>query len=893
MRTTLLAFLPGMLTACQLFSSPFDEYYGDGSAPTISAVEPVSSVGNVGGEIVTISGSNFGKEPKAVLVMFGNSNAQIVSLSDNEIQVRAPRGPLSGGAVDVKVGTAGGQSRADDGFEYQVNRELDQELAYIAVSNDYFSCYAGAGSPVRQGCETFAYSGYTGLEGYSEFLEYAFPRLHTSQLGSKGGFAGNHDESPGRWTVENPPHDINTFDLEGLYEDRRINIGEFFLRNDELDGEQYCVNENEFASYTYPGGVESDGTYFPPSTLSYSGDLTDSECDASRSVEYDIDEVRFCQVQDYNEPYKYAYESDWPVGAYFFTNDKDWSDLDDLGPVEIEVHLPGIADENGIGAGDEFAKLTLPEYSVFTAYRGSGTSGDDVQGLFLQKACDDTNGDGAFTLDDALVRWEWTPSSFEQEITDRASAQYGDVTSVRTYVRATLSLFTLGWLGGEGTPLRATITVEDDHNFDPETGVSYLELPAGVIYQFPTTFDDLGLESGPGGVGTTMQWGQPNRADYGYTVAAMERVTEYTIKAKVDGREGDIVFAYSTGDMGLVNSSSGFVNPLDEDSCNNCVDDDGDGWADQDDPDCTEPRPGQGAVPSEDRFAEGLYSCNDGQDNDNDGLIDADDDDCEDGRDGETNCFDGIDNDTDGYVDAEDGECDLDRGGSGFELGDDDASWVCADGLDNDADGWTDLDDPDCESTADVETGFGDTPCNDGIDNDGHGDIDSADPTCARLGGAGESEDPNFRGDCTDATDNDGDGYVDGNDPDCEQSPYNREDELFSSDAAAPACYNGVDDDADGYVDAADPGCVNLSGDPDGYTPDEDSGAPGFTMCADTVDNDGDGWTDAADPDCDSGVAELGLGATQCNDGTDNDGDGAADAADAECTDAADDDEGA
>ena len=33
-------------------------------------------------------------------------------------------------------------------------------------------------------------------------------------------------------------------------------------------------------------------------------------------------------------------------------------------------------------------------------------------------------------------------------------------------------------VGGDGLPIRATITVPDDHNFDPETGLSTLELPA-------------------------------------------------------------------------------------------------------------------------------------------------------------------------------------------------------------------------------------------------------------------------------------------------------------------------------------------------------------------------------------------------------------------------------
>ena len=90
------------------------------------------------------------------------------------------------------------------------------------------------------------------------------------------------------------------------------------------------------------------------------------------------------------------------------------------------------------------------------------------------------------------------------------------------------------------------------------------------------------------------------------------------------------------------------------------LDNDGDGWQDEADPDC-----GEGT--EEDGSTFGLYTCNDGIDNDDDGLTDADDPGCDDGYDGETNCFDNQDNDGDGLVDEEDGECG--ELGSGFELG--------------------------------------------------------------------------------------------------------------------------------------------------------------------------------------------------------------------------------
>lgn len=73
--------------------------------------------------------------------------------------------------------------------------------------------------------------------------------------------------------------------------------------------------------------------------------------------------------------------------------------------------------------------------------------------------------------------------------------------------------------------------------------------------------------------------------------------------------------------------------------------------------------------------------CNNGIDDDGDGFIDYDDLDCTETGD---ECNNGIDDDGDGFIDSEDSDCD----GGTIE--------ICNNGIDDDADGLTDCDDPDC-----------------------------------------------------------------------------------------------------------------------------------------------------------------------------------------------------
>ncbi len=120
------------------------------------------------------------------------------------------------------------------------------------------------------------------------------------------------------------------------------------------------------------------------------------------------------------------------------------------------------------------------------------------------------------------------------------------------------------------------------------------------------------------------------------------------------------------------------------------------------------------------------YGCSDGLDNDGDGLADQDDPQCFSPLGAESAdgvgvrvtgaCADGLDNDNDGLVDRDDPACrTASQGAEGGELVPDyDTSLTaCADGLDNDGDGLSDLADPDCygaqgqSEEAIVSPGFG------------------------------------------------------------------------------------------------------------------------------------------------------------------------------------------
>ncbi len=812
----LLAGLP--LGACGL-GDGLEAYYGDTEGgPSIDALSTYSVPGTTGGQVITIQGSNFGSDPQAITVVFGDQNAEVLSIDGNSMSVRLPRGPLQGGAVRVAVGTLEGQAVYDASFEYQGSASDIDEQAYIHVSNDYFSCLAGLGASgtilnedgeeeqVASFCNSFAYTGVTGLSGRGEFLNFAFPRLHTIFVGDKAGFAGAADQSWGAWTVMAPAQEFNEFDIQGLYENRRLDVGSFTLVNPDLEGETFCLDETILSAYTYSGGDKDDeGEVYPPFKVYGEGLLNQSaaDCDAVGTKLLEADRVGFCKTPEYADAHNYQYDASWAAGSYFFADRTDWRDVNprELGNPTVKLDIPG----NGSGFVVDDLNLTLPSYAFFDAIQGSlpEVNFEGSSGLFYKDdTCFDGDGDGKVGRLDPAYTFAWRPATpylnedGEFELPEGADPR---IKNVRYYVQANVSVLAAGWLGGEGVSVRAVITVPDRNHYDQISGYSTLELPNWVWYSLPSTFQDYGV----GGVGI-VTWGDPYRSDYGQLFLTLDQVAEYEIDVGADefGNPRSMVFSYSTGNMGLQPAFGGddTINPLDKGQCGDCDDGDGDGWIDAADPDCSR-------SPYEETGYDNRFTCNDGRDNDRDGLIDSEDPDCVRATDREDppvpDCTDGDDNDADGWTDEADPDCATDPETS-FETGFD-AALPCNDDADNDADGWVDAIDPDCTDANAEELGVGTGGCNDGIDNDLDGDIDAADSECTAPSdielGFGLTG-------CFDGIDNDSDGWVDDADPDCAGDPT--ADELG---LGTTACNDGVDNDGNGDVDSADPDCVDAADD--------------------------------------------------------------------------------
>ncbi len=866
-----------------------NEAYFQGEPPHIHGIEGGLGVehGNTGGGQVTLLGEGFGDSAAEVVVYFGSVNATVVEVVDGALVVDVPAGPIEGGAVDVRVATTGGVDVAEGLYLYDVGDFYDRQVAYVVASNYWMSCLGGADDSYNVGCDTFAYVGNSGTDGVSEAYSFAYPRIHSTHFGFYGG-----TDTSAEWVVEVPGQSTYPRAVEDLrlsLEDSIDENGlpEFALVNADYDGKGWCANIEDLGSWHWGGG---DG-YEVFSAMAEPGLITGEEANSAGQCEddqvwYEGDTLRYCATAQFSGDKALEYRADWPVPQSFFTDSDGYPDT----PMDVELRMKG--------AFSRSFELTLPEPIQLQATEGLPEVNGDagyLWGISDFEACFDDDGDANTTLDETVVSFSWAPSAAEMT-TDSDLEEDGEnpqiVRGSQTYVRFNVTLASLNWFGLEGFPIRATITVPDTYHYDEETGLSTLELPAWVMYQFPTnemTTSESSSGGGIGGVGgvggdETWTFGDSSRTDYGYLQIAIERITEYSLNAKKK-LGGDVILAYVTGDMGFY----AWTNPVAEGLCGNCLDEDADGWADYLDPDCID-----GA--EEDGSFDADYPCADGADNDGDGLIDVDDDDCESGDGREGNCGNGHDDDGDGWVDADDGECD---DPFGQEDGLDDGDWECTDGADNDGDGWVDNEDPVCTKGTDAEddTFNAEYECNDGEDNDGHGDADAADPHCLLNGATELLEEPVYAEgtECDDVADNDGDSYVDANDPGCEKAPYWREGDAYADPDDDPElateCYDGVDNDGDGWVDALDGGCVHpTTGDPDGFQDDESADGPSDT-CGNGADDDSDGWVDEDDPDCTSFTNEVGFGDTECNNGEDDDGNGDVDAEDGDCDDALDDDE--
>lgn len=687
------------LSGCALTSTTEPYYGGRWDPPELSGLSVTEEAGNLGGGTVTLSGSGFGDDANQVTVLFGSKNAVIQSISDGAITVTVPAGPLTGGPVDVKVLTATGYASAPEPYVYDVGDVYDAETSFVQVNNFWESCYGGLSSRLDDaygnlGCNTIAYIGYSGIDGRASRYEMPFPRAHSETIG----FFGGTDVGNAGWTVQRPGQLGFIFGADDLLED----VGEVTLTNEFWTEEEpgYCADVDSLAVYYYGGGdpevpdpygfsLESyiQGRSATAEEIAAEADeaTADGRCDDGMRY-YQTDTLRFCTADDAVGIPTHSYQADWAPDLNFFAASKR-----QLRPVSIDLDAPGV--------GVEGARLRLPEPLVvyneegFTPLSDDAENAADLWAILPMQYCFDDDGNGERANDNALT-FAWVPSDIvNEEGPDGAIAE--------SWIRVTFTTLVLNWFGTTGYPVRASIVVPDFHEYSNRDGYSRLEVPAELLYQLPT----VQVPEAAGGFGGGLL--ESTTSDWGYLIVTFERITDYRIPSD----DGDLVFSYTTGDFGFID----WTNPVDADGCHNCLDDDGDGWADADDPDC------EGGGTAEKGF--GDAACNDGRDNDRDAVRDADDPECEDAKDDdESNCDDGRDNDRDGYLDEADPECQ-----AGGNENDDDSP--CGNGVDDDGDGWTDAADPDC-SAGGEELGYGSSTCNDGLDNDEDGAADALDADC-------------------------------------------------------------------------------------------------------------------------------------------------------------------
>lgn len=650
----LLLLLPLGLSACSLSGGSLDDYYANRKDPTVTTLSVASEKGNLGGGETVISGSGFGSSLTDVIVLFGDENAELLSVTDSEITLLVPRGPITGGAVDVTVATATGNTKSVGAYTYEIGGGLyDDEYGYVQVSNYWESCYGGLSSRLDTeyaeygglGCDTFAWIGSSGIEGAASRFDFAYPRIHTNDIGMF--LVGASMEGGDTWTVQRPaPFPDTSIVLDDIRED----IGGITLRNDTWEGREWCADLDDQAVYYYGGGMNGDS----PVSISVSDIPTGTErgnCGDAADAVYQMDELKFCDSVDIDGVRDHVYRPDWPVVANFFAPDRDGG----VGDTKVSIDVPEV--------GIQGVEVKLPGSIIVSAAQGFESplpdvaEAGDLWSVGSLGGCFDDDGNGE-RLDDVAVEFTWEPA-------DRNAVSEGaGILGSRTYVRVTITQSGYNWFGLNGFPMRATITVDDKH--EVEGGISHLEIPASILYQFPTSGQPASFQN---------SLANPTNP-YGFLVVSVERVTDYVLQTE----EGEpIVFSYATGDFGLID----WTNPTDATGCENCLDDDGDGWSDELDPEC-----------------EGGST--------------------ESGVAADTACNNGLDDDGDGDIDAEDANC---------ANGADDDEATCNDAEDNDEDGWLDLADPDCASGND-EVGVGSTGCNNGLDDDADGDIDAEDADC-------------------------------------------------------------------------------------------------------------------------------------------------------------------
>lgn len=511
-----------ILLGCSVFSS-LDDYYDKWSPPDVSDVSPNSEAGNLGGQVVTISGSGFGDSADELVVLIGSRNAEILSVSDGSVTVTAPPGPLSGGATDITIATSTGYTILDGAYTYDVGEGYEEQVGYVSINNYWESCYGGGSQRLNDeyasygdlGCGSFPYIGTTGLDARADALSFAWPRMHTELTG----FYSATDFGAGEWKIERPGQIGFLFGVDDLHQD----IGSIYLYNDYWDDTEFCPKIDKLNE----------------------GEVVEGRCTEEDNPYYAVSSLELCSYNDeYGVP-TYSYAADWPVLYNFFDFNENRNTS-----AEIELDIPE--------AGIEDQTLLLPEPLIVYATEGiespleAGQPAEDVWSLGTLETCFDDDGDGE-QLDDVALAFEWQPAMNEDEY-----SQGGNIIHARTFVRMTITQLPLAWFGAWTYPTRATITVDDRHGYTPGTGSSRLEVPAWVMYQFPTTVF-------PGSIGGQTRF-DPSQ---GYVIIEIQRTTDYTLDNTNEALEKDeepyepIVFSYTTGDFGFY----AWSNPMDDGNC--------------------------------------------------------------------------------------------------------------------------------------------------------------------------------------------------------------------------------------------------------------------------------------------------------------------------------------
>jgi|GEM_PF-1085370 len=919
-----VAVVFGLLATACSFGDTLEPYYS-GSAPDVSAMSVQSEEGNIGGGTLSITGSGFGSDPEAVTVVFGSQNATVLAASDSSIDIVIPRGPIEGGYVDVVVGTSTGQMRVEDAYYYDTTMGsgediFENQVAYIAVTDDYFSCGGGIGNilaypdlltaygwsapmvaeirntgevPWKHGgdfdgngvpddyqlfspWETFCnegltFGGYVGIEGRAEMLEFEYPRIHSLFAGYRNGFGGNFDLSPNEWSVQVPSQDVVSIDIEGFYDDLRHEIDDFVITNVDVleavpssDDRAYCADMSALVDVEY---VPADDHVLNPDAA------PDSQCQFNgMSVNgpfyMELEDCDSATGREYDLAEMQFCQFDDYENTRSYRYEAEW-------PVG-EYFFKGSAEtDSGLGyletttiqldvpeAGISGVQVELPEAAVFLGESGFNTGyfdpsiNDQMKGIYGLLGFEDTCADSD---DDGETTGGEIAASLQWRPSNVELTSGGEISGARTFVRFTITAAGFGWYGGEGAVMKATITVPDHHNVD----VGDEEDPT----------DDVSTLEIPASVLYQIPSMVQNFG--GINAAEGADVTD----SCGDYLEGaDVSFEWAKSDV----VNYGFVITQAErvtEYAVNAPDLGGDlvfayssgdigytvfGTASDESASWLNP-------------VDGTSTCGDCADTDGDGWADAEDPDCmvidvdgdgipdvdpstqqeDNSQLGVYTCNDGIDNDEDGDIDRDDSNCRVAT----------DEEHDCADGQDNDRDGYEDDRDPDCGvGGVGYEAGLSDFPCNDGIDNDGDGIIDDREVECENA------DDREIT--CANGRDDDGDGLTDDEDPECLDELDLIEDVFNSADTT---CNDGADNDGDGWTDLDDPDCPLAVYEESGFT---DYG------CNNGIDDDGQGDIDADDPTCQR------LGATGdeaptftagCADGSDNDGDGYTDGNDPDC----------